>query len=262
MSDRTAPAHKTAEVFAENLRQLVAAEPSISAVCRALDINRTQFNRYLSGEAHPRPEVLKKICAYFNYDARILLQSLAEIDTALPAIRPVEIDSRPFLELTLNFDHNRMPDGLYRMILPSFTDPTGVYFHLIRLFTLKNGGKGVHWAVPRPFAELTGKSTLWQDRKSTGYCMQQADGVSMIMASHFSRLYLMFFVSPGYRGHSHVYTGYAALTQARGIDQAQVQPLFIERPPDTCKAMLAARRQNTDFGQELLTDLQRHYLET
>ncbi len=52
--------------FADKLRLLVGKEVSIAHVCRALDINRQQFNRYLSGEALPNEQNLGKIAAYFQ----------------------------------------------------------------------------------------------------------------------------------------------------------------------------------------------------
>ncbi|MEP2204195.1 MAG: helix-turn-helix transcriptional regulator, partial [Tateyamaria sp.] len=42
-------------MFGANLRQLAAEYTSISDLARQLGINRTQFNRYLSGESFPRP---------------------------------------------------------------------------------------------------------------------------------------------------------------------------------------------------------------
>ncbi len=59
--------------FGKNLRILISREPSVSQVCRNIGVNRTQFLRYLSGEAHPRPDVLQRICKHFGVDARILL---------------------------------------------------------------------------------------------------------------------------------------------------------------------------------------------
>jgi transcriptional regulator with XRE-family HTH domain len=59
-------------MFGANLRELSRRYASISDLSRRLDINRTQFNRYLSGESFPRPDVLDKICEFFGVDARIL----------------------------------------------------------------------------------------------------------------------------------------------------------------------------------------------
>ena len=61
-------------MFGANLRQLAADYPSISDLARQLGINRTQFNRYLSGESFPRPDVLARICRFFEIDARVLLE--------------------------------------------------------------------------------------------------------------------------------------------------------------------------------------------
>ena len=66
-------------VFAQNLKELMGASPNVSALCRELSLNRTQFNRYLAGESFPRPDILQKICLHFGLDARILLQPLSEL---------------------------------------------------------------------------------------------------------------------------------------------------------------------------------------
>ena len=253
---------KTSEVFAENLRHLVAGEPSVSAVCRALDINRTQFNRYLSGEAQPRPEVLEKICTHFGRDARILLTPLAELDAWRTHRLPAEIDPTPLMAQVQGFDHNRLPDGLYRVLMPSFNSPEMIFTTLIRLFTLENGGKGVHWEVPLYTARLTCRPTGWRDRKQTGICLQQSDGASMMMASHYTRLFLLYFVAPGYRGLTNVHVGYAAITQASHIDQEPLQPLILERVDGGLRAVLVLRRKMPFLGWRDLTELERNYFET
>ena len=37
-----------------------------------------QFNRYMSGYSFPKPNVLEKICNYFQVDARIILEELTD----------------------------------------------------------------------------------------------------------------------------------------------------------------------------------------
>jgi transcriptional regulator with XRE-family HTH domain len=70
------------QMFGANLRRLAQQYSSVSELCRQLGINRTQFNRYLGGESFPRPDVLDRICRFFEVDARILLRPLDEIDHA------------------------------------------------------------------------------------------------------------------------------------------------------------------------------------
>ncbi|WP_419738163.1 helix-turn-helix domain-containing protein [Ruegeria sp.] len=69
-------------MFGANLRRLARNYPSISALCRELGINRTQFNRYLAGESFPRADVLDRICRFFDVDARIVLTPLDDIPDA------------------------------------------------------------------------------------------------------------------------------------------------------------------------------------
>ncbi|MHA6266589.1 helix-turn-helix domain-containing protein [Aliiroseovarius sp. CAU 1755] len=69
--------------FSRNLRQLVAERGvRVASLCRAIGVNRTQFNRYLSGQTNPRPEVLHRICSYFGVDGRIILEPLDQIREA------------------------------------------------------------------------------------------------------------------------------------------------------------------------------------
>ncbi|MEJ1160735.1 XRE family transcriptional regulator [Prosthecomicrobium sp. N25] len=55
--------------FAENLRILCAFFPSVAHVCRALQVNRTQFNRYLGATSRPSTHILTRICDFFGVDA-------------------------------------------------------------------------------------------------------------------------------------------------------------------------------------------------
>ncbi|ETX16524.1 XRE family transcriptional regulator [Roseivivax halodurans JCM 10272] len=103
----------------ENLQQLSRASPSISALCRELGINRTQFNRYRAGESFPRPDVLYRICRYFKVDARILLEPVEIVAAAAngPFLHPEVREYLPHkgpeqLDVVL-------PDGLFRFVRPS-----------------------------------------------------------------------------------------------------------------------------------------------
>lgn len=56
------------ENLAANLRRLVKRHASVSAVCRDLGVNRTQFERYLQGQAVPNKATARLICDYFQID--------------------------------------------------------------------------------------------------------------------------------------------------------------------------------------------------
>ena len=58
--------------LAENLRRLCLERGSINAACRAMDINRQQFDRYLTMQSTPSPTTLKKLCKYFGLEEQEL----------------------------------------------------------------------------------------------------------------------------------------------------------------------------------------------
>ncbi|WP_170427897.1 helix-turn-helix domain-containing protein [Ruegeria arenilitoris] len=99
-------------MFGANLRQLSRQYSSVSELCRQLGINRTQFNRYLSGESFPRPDVLDRMCRFFEVDARILLRPLDEIE--LPPIHPAASALTEFLGSgPSTLTENLLPAGFY-----------------------------------------------------------------------------------------------------------------------------------------------------
>lgn len=52
-----------------NLRVLADHYKSVAEVCRRLGLNRSQFNKYLSGRSLPSRHVLKTICDFFGVEA-------------------------------------------------------------------------------------------------------------------------------------------------------------------------------------------------
>jgi len=120
----TAPTRSPAEfrnMFGANLRQLSARYPSISELSRRLGINRTQFNRYLAGESFPRPDVLARICQFFDVDARVLLEPVDQISTGQDPINNSYL--RNFLGTGVrDVPEADFPSGFYRFARRSFLD--------------------------------------------------------------------------------------------------------------------------------------------
>ena len=54
------------ENFFKNLRTVSNKQISVAHVCRKMEINRQQFNKYLSGQIYPSKYNLNKICQYFQ----------------------------------------------------------------------------------------------------------------------------------------------------------------------------------------------------
>ena len=139
-------------IFADNLRLLTQGQRSVSELCRELGVNRTQFNRYLSGQASPRPEVLQRICSHFGVDGRILLEPLHSLhDTRAEQLQPFNAifdylyRGRELLAL-----RSPPPEG-HTPLLAAFVAEQGLGEQLYRTAVLASGGHDVS-RVGRPRA--------------------------------------------------------------------------------------------------------------
>ena len=120
-------------IFGNNLRILSKDFSSITGLAHDLGINRTQLNRYLSGESFPRPDVLAIICDFFKVDARILLEPVSpnHVSAAL------KID--PYLsDFFINdggvLSDDIFPSGFFRFSRRSFIDHDLYVVGLVYIF--------------------------------------------------------------------------------------------------------------------------------
>ncbi len=79
--------------FASNLRLLCSYYKSIAEVCRRLDINRPQFNRYLSGRYKPSAHTLLRFCDFFGVEEHEILMPHEQFERLIkvrPRPQPIE----------------------------------------------------------------------------------------------------------------------------------------------------------------------------
>ncbi|MGB0733242.1 MAG: helix-turn-helix domain-containing protein [Pontibacterium sp.] len=83
--------------FSQNLRLLTSYYKSVSDVCRRLNINRPQFNRYLNGRSMPSANTMRRFCDFFgveDYEMRLPHDQFRRLVQVRP--RPdVTQDSQP-----------------------------------------------------------------------------------------------------------------------------------------------------------------------
>ena len=198
-------------IFGQNLQRLCAQGPSVSAICRKIGINRTQFNRYLTGDSFPRPDVLERICLHFNVDARILLRPLDQITPsppnplAHPALLPWLGDG------LLAVPHSLLPDGFYRFSRQSFLEPAQYLRGLVHVqrthgFTLLRGFE------PRKALRQQGFSSHSRTREYRGIALHQEDGVSFLVARQDGRTSSFNFLTPVAAYDRPLLEGYSART--------------------------------------------------
>lgn len=85
------------EDLAQNLRLLCSFYKSIAEVCRRLDINRPQFNRYLSGQYKPSASTLRRICEFFGVEVHEILLPHSQFEH-LVQVRPNSVKPAPAQE--------------------------------------------------------------------------------------------------------------------------------------------------------------------
>jgi len=244
-ASRPAPgnAAEIRRIFSDNLRQLVRRHGAVAGVCRTLEINRTQFNRYLAGSSFPRPDVLDRITRHFGVDARIMTTPLAALEAEARITLPLARAAADFAHLTRGFDHERMPDGLYTVTLPRIVSADEMMTMLFRLYTLAPGAVAVDWAMPDYYTRIVGGPRRWRRRRATGIVLPHIDGVSFHIAHASTRVIRNMFFGYGYHGSNDIHAGYVASTMRLGDGRLAAFPALLERVPPTMAAAVAARRR-------------------
>ena len=263
-------------VFGDNLRRLCAREKSISKVCREIGVNRTQFSRYLSGEAFPRPDLLLRICTYFGVDANILIRPLPGES------RPADPDilSQSFHRLAgylpgtrYGLTEQQMPSGIYRIWRRSFMWPNYVFCTICRIW--REGGL-VYFKAYEPTATnplyLDGEPTLPERRLGRNVVMRQYRGFALgvnqsvcIMTAPPDNATVMRVtcLNPGHEGIPQVFSGYCSLLRgpqpgAITVSGAIMEPLFVSYG----ELLRFARRKYFYTADELPSRLARYMFET
>ncbi|MEM7076712.1 MAG: helix-turn-helix transcriptional regulator [Pseudomonadota bacterium] len=210
ISDTADPA-TIRRVFGENLKILVAQYASVSALCRDLGINRTQFNRYVSGESFPRPDILHQLCTFFQVDARVLLEPLDDIRTTAP-----ELISHPFVRGFFGKDHTNVPEdvfpsGFYSFVRRSFIDDEQFTMGLVHV-RRDDGYTFLRGFEPRDAMRDQGLSTRSEDREYRGIIMRQEEGVMAVVTHRLSLACSFNFLTPETSFQSNIWEGYATRT--------------------------------------------------
>ncbi|MBJ7537526.1 helix-turn-helix transcriptional regulator [Marinomonas sp. C1424] len=86
------------EDFTNNLRLLCSYYKSVAEVCRRLNMNRAQFNRYLNGTTVPTRNTQRRICDFFGVEpSEITLSSkqFAKLVQARPILYQEDVATSP-----------------------------------------------------------------------------------------------------------------------------------------------------------------------
>jgi len=229
-------------VFGENLRDLCTRYSSVSALCRELGINRTQFNRYMSGESFPRPDVLHRICVFFDTDARILLEPVEALAPKAHDLLAHEFLNGFFSSKTVRVSEETFPSGFYRFARKSFIDPEKFVMGLVMIHR-SDGYTFLRGFEPRSALREKGLSTARYHSEYRGIVMRQEEGVMAVVAHRDSLSCSFNFLTPQTAFQSNLWEGYATRTVREQINVSRATRMVYEHLGNSTKQLLAAARE-------------------
>jgi transcriptional regulator with XRE-family HTH domain len=246
-------------VFSENLRQLIGAETSIATLSRALEINRTQLNRYLGGESFPRPDVLKRICDHFNVDARILVEPLSDLEYDTPD--PITNSFvRDYIGAGIaSITEDTFPSGFYRFSRRSFVNQSQYLIGLVHIRRVSGNTymKGFETKSAMQAQNLPSDSA---SREFRGVVMQQDDGLC-ILASRQNTLTCSFnYLSRVASFQNNFWVGYVTRTVPENDDGLRATRMVYEYLGTQLAEALPAARSAGFWNEDDLLPYHRRLL--
>ena len=229
-------------MFGANLRRLVQDYPSVASLCRDLDINRTQFNRYLSGESFPRPDVLHRICRFFGVDARILLEPHDRLTQSNDGFLSHPQIEDSFGPAAAHVDEDRFPSGFYSFSRRSFVDESRYVRGLVRVY--RDGNHAfVKGYEARAAMREQGLPETRAAREFRGFIMAQEDGVALMIARHGANTGSFNFLARVPAFQNTVWEGYVSRTTRETLGSQRATRMVYEYLGTGVSRALGAARQ-------------------
>ena len=252
-------------VFAANLRLLCEKRGvSQAQAARDLDLGKVQFQRFLRAESFPKPNLLQKICRYFDTDARILTEALHTMELVSPVSGGGGIsggwaglggDPLPPLDRTVaetlalcmrgndyGVSQAELPDGLYRHWSADGVNPDAYYCIPCQIGT-RNGTRLMRayhgrWLFPGPRSP-----DLRRRRKFRGMPLKVPDGfiVMFFHAAPFARITMMHLRSDAMLIEGG-YVGFAAYARPEMAGFVRAARCYLEKVPQGAAGILACAR--------------------
>ncbi|MEM9968517.1 MAG: helix-turn-helix transcriptional regulator [Pseudomonadota bacterium] len=258
MSKRTKTPAELRRIFGDNLKLLSERHRSVTELARQLGINRTQFNRYISGESFPRPDVLAKICNFFDVDARILLEPVDEI---APRSGPTqEAFIRDFMGASsARIPEEMFPNGFYRFARRSFVRHD---LFIVGIVLVKRQGEHtfLRGYESKEAMDIQGLPVEPAAREFRGIAMQQEDGITLLVSRRNMMTGSFNYLNRVASFDNNFWVGYVTRTaadQARGIRATR---LVYEYLGDALSAGIRAYRHTGFISEDELLPFHRRLL--
>lgn len=227
-------------MFGANLRHLAEGHKSVSALARELRINRTQFNRYLSGESFPRPDVLARICDFFDVDARVLLDPVDQIPKSSGVLALGYLEDF-FSDTVQHVSEDDFPSGFYQFSRRSFVKDTEFARGLVYVKRV-NDIAVVRGYEPKVALAMQGIPPAPVAREYRGYVQKVEDGVTLMASRRNGLTASINFLNRVSSFQNNFWVGYVARTVRENPSSTRITRLVYEHlGHDLHKALAAAR---------------------
>ncbi|TMM54417.1 helix-turn-helix domain-containing protein [Sulfitobacter sabulilitoris] len=237
-------------MFGANLRILARDYPSISELARRLRINRTQFNRYLAGESFPRPDVLARICAFFDVDARVLLEPVDQIGSTADPMSSRFL--RDFVgRASQDLPEDVFPSGFYSFSRRSFIDESKFLRGLVLIH--REGPNTFLRGFEAKAAMLAqGLPNEKRAREFRGLVLRTEDGIAAVVSRLGGATASFNTLSRVGSFDNNFWVGFVVRTQRESPASTRIARLVYEHLGDDCARVMAVAR-TTGFCE--LSDL-------
>jgi len=259
MTSTTRSPAELRDMFGANLRILSKRYPSISELSRQLGVNRTQFNRYLSGESFPRPDVLDRICSFFDVDARILLDTVDSIATGGHVLNGPVLSE--FVGVGVNdVPQEAFPSGFYRFSRRSFINNKQFIVGLV--FVFRNDGHTYIRGFEAKEAMLQqGLAADTAAREFRGYVTRQEEGVAMVVSRRNSMTCSFNYLARVASFENNFWVGYVTRTVRETATGTRAARLAYEHLGGDRASIYSVARQSGFVTEEELMPFHRRLLQ-
>ena len=233
----TSSPHDTRGIFARNLKLLMGEHGNVAELSRVLDVNRTQLNRFLSGESFPRPDILQRFCDHFNVDARILLEPVESLKGPTTGLKQ-ELEK---YGSGYNYEASRrLNDGFYIFWKLTYGRPQKGQ-SILTLVKTVDGIQTFSGYMPKASGTYFMPSDP-QKRRAGGIIFPQDDGFSMLAFDPQGRRISLSFMEYGYM--SRLYVGASYLSTGDTPNTQPYVPVAMQQLPPDAQHVLAAARDS------------------
>ena len=193
-----------------NLRHLVNSFGSISEFCRAVEINRQQFNKYLNGRSLPSPRNLRRICDHTGMSESDLFLPVNEFAGRCTKPHQEEKTGSPlfsFIQSVQKFSGEAMKkyQGLYFKYYYSLSKPGLVRKSLLSISITEDGA---HTKCVEPVSKDLARFGMASLCKYTGEVIFLGDRLFLLEFEYLSRKEISYSVYfPSYMNSSFTLPG-------------------------------------------------------